>query len=122
LLEVAGGVLGELDLDVVLDRVLHSARALTGARYAALGVLDASRTELARFITVGIDERVRAEFGVLPRGRGVLGELIRDPVLLRLAEVGEHPRSYGFPLGIRRCTRSSGFRLLSVGRRSGACT
>ena len=41
----------------------------------------------------------RVQIGALPRGRGVLGELIRDPVPLRLAEVGEHPRSYGFPLG-----------------------
>ena len=99
LLEVADSVLGELDLDVVLDRVLQSARELTGARYAAFGVLDASRTELDRFITVGIDELVRLEIGALPRGHGVLGELIRDPVALRLTEVGEHPRSYGFPLG-----------------------
>jgi GAF domain-containing protein len=99
LLEVAGSVLGELEVDVVVDRVLQSARDLTGARYAALGVLDASRTELDRFITVGIDEHARAVIGALPRGRGVLGELIRNPVPLRLSEVGEHPRSYGFPLG-----------------------
>ena len=99
LMDVAGSVLGELDLEVVVDRVLQSARELTGAQYAALGVLDASRTELDRFITVGVDEHARREIGVLPRGRGVLGELIRDPVPLRLSEVGEHPRSYGFPLG-----------------------
>ena len=43
--------------------------------------------------------RARAEIGALPRGRGVLGELIRNPVPLRLSDVGEHPRSYGFPLG-----------------------
>ena len=42
---------------------------------------------------------LRAEIGALPRGRGVLGELIRNPVPLRLSDVGEHPRSYGFPLG-----------------------
>ena len=60
LLDVAGSVLGELDLEVVVDRVLQSARELTGARYAALGVLDDSRTELERFITVGIDEDARA--------------------------------------------------------------
>src|ERR1035437_671396 len=35
--------------------------------------------------------------GALPTGRGVLGELITDPVPLRLADVGSHPRSYGFP-------------------------
>jgi two-component system, NarL family, sensor histidine kinase DevS len=99
LLDVAGGLLGELDMDVVVDRLLESARELTGARYAALGVLDSSRTELDRFITVGVEEDARRQIGVLPRGRGVLGELIRDPVPLRLAEVGDHPRSYGFPLG-----------------------
>ena len=84
LLDVAASVLGELDLEVVIDRLLESARELTGAQYAALGVLDASRTELERFIAVGIDETVRREIGALPRGQGVLGELIRDPVPLRL--------------------------------------
>jgi signal transduction histidine kinase len=99
LVDVASSVLGELDLEVVVDRVLESGRELTGARYAALGVLDDSGTALDRFITVGVDEEIRARMGELPRGRGVLGELIRDPVLLRLADVGEHPSSYGFPLG-----------------------
>jgi signal transduction histidine kinase len=99
LLDVAGSVLGDLDLDVVIDQVLEAARELTGARYAALGVLSASRLELDRFITVGIDEDARRKIGALPRGRGVLGELIRNPVALRLSDVGTHPRSYGLPLG-----------------------
>ena len=97
ILDVARGVLGELDLDVVLDRVLQSAQELTEARYAALGVLNESRTELARFLTRGIDEATHAAIGSLPRGRGVLGALIDDPAPLRIADVGEHPRSYGFP-------------------------
>jgi signal transduction histidine kinase len=83
----------------VLQRVLESARELTGAQYAALGVLDESRTALERFLTVGIDEEARRSIGSLPTGRGVLGELIRDPAPLRLADVGSHPRSYGFPIG-----------------------
>jgi signal transduction histidine kinase len=99
ILEVARGVLGDLDLDVVLERVVEAAKELTGARYAALGVLDDGRTELARFLTSGIDEPTRRAIGGLPRGRGVLGVLIEDPRPLRLADVGEHPRSYGFPLG-----------------------
>jgi signal transduction histidine kinase len=99
LLEVARTVLSELDLDAVLDRVLASARELTGARYAALGVLDADKQELARFVTAGLDEHARREIGDLPRGRGVLGEVIRTPAPLRLPEVGEHPHSYGFPPG-----------------------
>ena len=98
-LDVARSVLDELDLEVVLDRVLEAAKDLTGAQYAALGVLNGSRTELARFKTVGIDEVAHAEIGDLPRGRGVLGELISSPEPLRLADVGRHPRSWGFPAG-----------------------
>jgi two-component system, NarL family, sensor histidine kinase DevS len=98
-LEVARSVLAELDLEIVLERVLAAAQGLTRARYAALGVLDESRTELSRFITLGISEDVRAEIGDLPRGRGVLGELIQHPRPLRLTRVGLHARSWGFPPG-----------------------
>jgi signal transduction histidine kinase len=98
-LSVARGVLEELDLEVVLVRVLEAARGLTGARYAALGVLDESRRGLARFLTLGIDELTRGVIGSLPTGRGVLGELIRNPRALRIADVGSHPFSYGFPVG-----------------------
>ncbi|MGH3991832.1 MAG: GAF domain-containing protein, partial [Pseudonocardiaceae bacterium] len=70
---------------------------LTGARYAALGILDEDRRELERFLTLGIDAETHAAIGDLPRGRGVLGVLITDPQPLRLARVGDDPRSYGFP-------------------------
>jgi signal transduction histidine kinase len=98
-LDIARSVLAELDLEVVLNRVLESARELTGARYAALGVLGASRTELERFLTIGIDESERESIGALPRGRGVLGELIEHPTALRLSDISDHARSYGFPHG-----------------------
>jgi signal transduction histidine kinase len=98
-LSVARALLEDLDLEVVFGRVLESARGLTGARFAALGVLDESRTELARFLTLGVDDETRQRIGPLPRGRGVLGELILNPVPLRLADVGLHPHSYGFPVG-----------------------
>jgi len=97
MLAVARSVLAELDLEVVLERVLESARELTGAGYAALGVLGEKGDELDRFLTLGMDEATREGIGDLPRGRGVLGELIRSPKPLRLAQVGRHPRSYGFP-------------------------
>ena len=99
LLRVARGLLEDLDVEDVLDRVLASAQELTGARYAALGVLDDSRLELSRFVTRGIEEDQRREIGALPRGRGVLGELIAEHVPLRLPDVSRHPRSYGFPTG-----------------------
>jgi signal transduction histidine kinase len=87
------------ELEEVLRRVLVAAQELTGARYAALGLLNDKRDALARFITVGIDEDERRVIGDLPLGRGVLGELIEHPRILRLAELAQHPRSYGFPPG-----------------------
>lgn len=98
-LDVACGVLSDLDVDVVLERLLEAARDLTGAEYAAMGVLDPSRSELERFVTAGVDELTRQRIGALPHGRGVLGELIADPRPLRLADAGMHPHSYGFPAG-----------------------
>jgi signal transduction histidine kinase len=98
-LKVARSVLEQLDIELVLKRVLDAARDLTGARYAALGVLDETRGELSRFLTLGIDEQTRRVIGPLPTGRGVLGELIRTPAPLRIADVGSHPYSYGFPVG-----------------------
>ncbi len=97
LLDVGRELVGELDPEAVLHRILAEARELTGARFAALGVLDESRSELERFLTLGIDAATHRAIGDLPRGRGVLGILIDDPRPLRLADVGEHPRSYGFP-------------------------
>jgi GAF domain-containing protein len=99
LIEVGRGLVTELDLDTLLDRILAVARELTGARYAALGVLDEGRQELERFVTSGIDAATHATIGDLPRGRGVLGTLITDPRPLRLEDVGAHPESYGFPVG-----------------------
>jgi signal transduction histidine kinase len=97
LLEVGRGLVSELDQERVLRHVLEAARELTGARYAALGVLDDAKRELERFLFVGIDDETRARIGPLPRGHGILGELIRDPKPLRLAAIADHPRSYGFP-------------------------
>jgi signal transduction histidine kinase len=99
LLEMSRSILSELDVEVVLNRVLEAACELTGSRYAALGVLDASKHRLARFVTVGIDPSAHQAIGTLPTGRGVLGELIRNPAPLRLDDVSAHPRSFGFPPG-----------------------
>lgn len=98
-LDVARSVLDELDVEVILERLLTSARVLTGASYAALGIFEQSGAELGRFLTDGIDEPTRRLIGSLPTGRGVLGELIRSPKPLRIADVGSHPSSYGFPVG-----------------------
>jgi signal transduction histidine kinase len=97
LLHVGRTLMAEHDQEAVLHRILQEAREITGAQYAALGVLNAARTELERFITAGLEPASHRAIGDLPRGRGVLGLLIDDPRPLRLADVGQHPQSYGFP-------------------------
>jgi two-component system, NarL family, sensor histidine kinase DevS len=90
-------VSSELSLDALLHRLVETAAELTGARYAALGVIDASGSELEQFVTHGVDAETRAEIGSLPRGRGILGVLIREAKPLRLHDLAEDPRSVGFP-------------------------
>src|SRR3954471_23070893 len=89
LLDAGRALVSETDPDQVLRQLLDAAREITGARYAAIGVLDGSKQELERFVTAGIDEEAHRLIGDLPRGRGVLGVLIREPKALRLDEVSE---------------------------------
>ena len=96
-MQVGRSLVTDLDVESVLQSVLEAAKDLTGARYAALGILDAEKESLDRFLYLGIDDETRRKIGPLPRGRGVLGELIRNPKPLRLPRAGDHPRSYGFP-------------------------
>jgi signal transduction histidine kinase len=92
-------VTSELSLDALLHRLVEAAAELTGARYAALGVIGEGGSELETFLTHGIDADTRAEIGSLPRGRGILGVLTRDAKPLRLHEIADDPRSVGFPPG-----------------------
>jgi len=86
-------------LEVALARMLESAKELTAARYAVLCVLNDARDGLAVFLTAGINDATRARIGKWPCARGVLGDLILDPAPVRVADVGKHPHSYGFPSG-----------------------
>jgi signal transduction histidine kinase len=97
LLETGIAISSELSLDTVLERIVEAAAAVTGARYAALGVIDRTGTALERFITTGVDEQTRAAIGDPPHGRGILGVLIREAKTLRLRDLQEDPRSVGFP-------------------------
>ena len=66
LLRIGRELVAEHDTEAVLDRILNEARAITGARYAALGVLNKDRTELERFVTLGIDAAMHRAIGDLP--------------------------------------------------------
>jgi signal transduction histidine kinase len=87
----------ELSLDALLQRIIESAAELTGARFAALGVIDKTGQSLEQFVTTGFDSATHEAIGDLPQGRGILGVLIRDAQPLRLHDIADDPRSVGFP-------------------------
>jgi signal transduction histidine kinase len=97
LIEAGIAVTSELSLDAALQKIVEAAAALTGARYAALGVIDHSGRRLERFLTAGIDAETHERIGDLPHGRGILGVLIRDARTLRLHDLTSDRRSVGFP-------------------------
>ncbi|GAA2344316.1 histidine kinase [Streptomyces violaceusniger] len=98
LLDAVLAIGSDLELEVVLQRIVESAVSLVDAQYGALGVLGEEGT-IKQFLTVGIDEETIAEIGQYPRGEGILGLLIRHPEPLRLANLARHPSSVGFPSG-----------------------
>jgi signal transduction histidine kinase len=97
LIETGIAITSELSLDAVLQRIVEASAQLTGAKYAALGVIDRSGRALERFLTTGIDAETHARIGDLPHGRGILGVLIHDAHTLRLHDLTTDPRAVGFP-------------------------
>jgi signal transduction histidine kinase len=121
----------DLDLPAMLRRIVQSATELVDATYGALGVLDETRTRLAQFITVGIDDEAHRRIGKLPEGHGILGLLILDAKPLRLPDLKQHPDSYGFPphhpqmtsfLGVPVLVRDEVFGNLYLTNKQGAAT
>jgi len=97
LIEAGLALVSELDLEAVLERIVELAVAITGARYGALGVLGETTPQIERFITQGVTDEERAAIGHLPEGKGILGLLIREARPMRIPEIGDDPRSAGFP-------------------------
>ncbi|MET8474055.1 GAF domain-containing protein [Streptomyces sp. NPDC006422] len=98
LLEAMRSVGTDLELHSTLDRICETAAELTRAKYAAIGVVDEDGEGLSDFVYYGVDEETARLIGRLPDGhKGLLGALIHDPVTVRLADLGDDPRSCGFP-------------------------
>ena len=97
LLAAGVAIFSHHELDQVLQEVVDAAREVVGARYAALGVLGEDRQTLVQFVTSGLDEATKQKIGNLPRGRGLLGHVIREAKPIRTADLNRHPHRYGFP-------------------------
>jgi two-component system, NarL family, sensor histidine kinase DevS len=128
LLDAVVGIGADLDLNSTLDRIVTAACELAGARYGALGVVGPDGKRLVRFITHGVTDEEIAAIGPYPEGHGILGLLIEHPEPIRLHELAEHPRSYGFPanhppmksfLGVPIQTREHAFGNLYLTEKTG---
>ncbi|MEV4460474.1 GAF domain-containing protein [Microbispora sp. NPDC049633] len=98
LLEAVVSIGSDLDLEVVLRRIVATAATLVDATYGAMGVIGEENT-LVQFVPVGLREEEIARIEHWPHGLGLLGLLIKEPQTLRLSHISEHPESYGFPPG-----------------------
>ena len=94
--EAARAISGLLGVDDVLQLIVDRVRDLVDAEYAALGIVGLDG-RIERFITAGIDPHGRAAIGAPPRGRGLLGLIIREARAYRIPSIAEHPDSSGFP-------------------------
>jgi signal transduction histidine kinase len=128
LLDAVVGIGADLDLTSTLDRIVTAACELAGARYGALGVVGPDGKRLVRFVTHGVTDEEIAAVGPYPEGHGILGLLIEHPEPIRLHELAEHPRSYGFPanhppmksfLGVPIRTREHAFGNLYLTEKTG---
>ncbi|NEA30645.1 GAF domain-containing protein [Streptomyces sp. SID13031] len=128
LLDAVVGIGADLDLTSTLDRIVTAACELAGARYGALGVVGHDGKRLVRFITHGVTADEIAAIGPYPEGHGILGLLIDHPTPLRLTDLAEHPRSFGFPanhppmssfLGVPIRTREHAFGNLYLTEKAG---
>jgi len=91
-------LVSDLSLDGVLRRVIHTARDLSNAKYAALGI-PTGDGELSTFITEGLSKEEYDRISHQPKGHGLIGEMLRTGESIRLTNIADHPKSVGFPEG-----------------------
>lgn len=89
-------LVGDLSLDLVLQRIVNLAREQAMARYAALGVVD-ENGRLTHFIPIGMTQEEIRETGSPPEGKGLLGALKKERKTIRIPDISADPRSVGFP-------------------------
>src|SRR5918912_2397417 len=82
-------------VEEVLQQLVHRARELAGARYAALGIPDGAGG-FSRFLVSGMSDELVASLGPLPRTHGLLGAMLEAREPFRTADIHAHPRFRGW--------------------------
>src|SRR5262245_47650309 len=71
-------VASQRSVDDVLQKLVHAARELAAARYAALGIPD-DEGGFRKFLVSGMSDELVAAMGPLPRTHGTLGAMLTTP-------------------------------------------
>ncbi len=97
-LNMAGvSLVTELDLGVVLQKVVDLSRDLVGTRFGALGVLNEEGTAFQQFITSGISSEDRKKIGHPPIGKGLFRHLIEHGKAMRVDDIPSYEGAAGMP-------------------------
>ncbi|MFE6774804.1 GAF domain-containing protein [Streptomyces sp. NPDC057702] len=97
LLEAMRSVGTGLDLHVTLDRLVRTAAELVDARYAAIGVVNATGTRFTDFVSYSVGEDARERAAELPAEPPHLPSgLLQPPEPVPLGELTDDPRAAGF--------------------------
>ena len=97
-LNMAGvSLVTELDLGVVLQKVVDLSKELVGTRYGALGVLNKDATAFQQFITSGLNDEIRTEIGHPPKGLGLFRLLLEQGKAVRIDDISSHDSAVGVP-------------------------
>ena len=89
-------IASETKVEPVLVKLVHTARELVGARYAALGIPD-GRGGFAKFLTAGMSDETIDAIGPLPRTHGLLGAMLEDTSSFRTDDIRRDPRFEYWP-------------------------
>lgn len=84
------------EIEEVLQRIADLARVLVKTKYAALGMPD-GQGGLQFFKTSGLTEEQEARISHRPRGQGLIGAIMNERKVILLDDIGNDPRSSGFP-------------------------
>jgi signal transduction histidine kinase len=94
--EAVLAIAAERHVEPVLQRIVHAAREMASARYAALGVPD-GEGGFDQFMVSGMTDEQWEAIGRLPRTHGLLGAMLDDPTPYRTPDIRADPRFKGWP-------------------------
>jgi len=106
----------ELDLGLVLQKVVDLSRELVRSRYGALGVLDQSGKHFEQFLTSGISEEESKHISGPPYGKGLLSTMLQNEETLLIDDLAAYYSHLDFPKNHPEVNRLLGVPIKTKGK------